>query len=210
MVLLFLSIVLLQSGGPEPLLEGMQKRFAAANAVSAAFVQTYRAPGIEQRESGVMWVKKPGLMRWEYREPEKKLFVADGRQAYLYLPEDRQVQVRNLSVKDLRETPLRFLLGQGDILRSYRASEEPGDGRAGPGGVLIRLTPVLRASDFNYLVVEIERADYSLNRIVISERGGGRSEFRFSQVEMNPRLDPKAFEFKIPKGVDVVRLDEKE
>src|SRR5512144_410947 len=73
----------------DPLTEavlGIQKRYAAVDSLSADFQQKYRGPGIEQTESGVLWMKKPGLMRWEYAEPEKKLFIADGRETFLYTP----------------------------------------------------------------------------------------------------------------------------
>jgi len=41
-------------------------------------------------------MRKPGAIRWKYREPEGKVFIADGRNTYLFTPEDRQVLVRAL------------------------------------------------------------------------------------------------------------------
>ena len=41
-------------------------------------------------------VKKPGLMRWIYTNPERKEFVSDGLKMYSYIPEDRQVVVSNV------------------------------------------------------------------------------------------------------------------
>ncbi len=103
------------------LIAGLQEKYAAAQSVSASFRQIYRAPGIEQVESGSLLMKKPGLMRWEYRDPERKVFIADGRETFFYTPEDRQVQVSALTSAEIRSTPLQFLLGRGEILKSYRA-----------------------------------------------------------------------------------------
>jgi hypothetical protein len=55
--------------------------------------------GWRRTESGTLWLakgglKKPGKMRWEYRSPREKLFVSDGRDAWFYVPGDRQVRKR--------------------------------------------------------------------------------------------------------------------
>jgi outer membrane lipoprotein carrier protein len=187
----------------------LQRRYAAVDSIRADFRQTYRAPGIDQTESGTLYMKKPGLMRWEYRDPEIKLFVADGRDTYLYTPEDRQVLVQRFSAADLHSTPLEFLLGQGDISRSFDASWEPDAVSKAAGSILLRLTPRSAEADYAYVVIDCDRISYDINRIVIHERTGNTSEFVLSNLKTNVKVDSKQFQFKIPKGVEVIRLDEK-
>lgn len=187
----------------------LQQRYASVDSIRADFSQTYRAPGIDQTESGTLYMKKPGLMRWEYRYPEIKLFVADGRDTYLYTPEDRQVMVQRFTAADLHNTPLEFLLGRGDILRSFDASWEPDAGSTAAGSLLLRLVPRAEQTDYAYLVIDCDRSSYDISRIVIHERTGNTSEFVLSNVKTNVKIDSTQFQFKIPKGVEVVRLDEK-
>mgnify|MGYP003694233875 CR=1 FL=1 len=40
------------------------------------------SPRLEVVERGTLAIKKPGRMRWEYKEPEHKLFVSDGKQFF--------------------------------------------------------------------------------------------------------------------------------
>ena len=188
---------------------GLQRRYATVESVSAEFQQYYLAPGIQQFESGTLLMKKPGLMRWEYRAPETKLFIADGKETFLYMPEDRQVQVGRLSAAELRGTPLQFLLGQGDILKSYTASRETALKSKFESSVLLRLTPRNPEPDYAFLAIECDSASYDLRRIVIRELSGNTSEFVFSKLTTNVKVDRKQFQFNIPKGVEVVRLDEK-
>jgi outer membrane lipoprotein carrier protein len=188
----------------------LQQRYAAVNTVSANFRQTYRAPGVEQVESGALWMKKPGLMRWEYRDPEIKLFVADGRDMYLYTPGERQVMVSHFGENELRSTPLQFLLGQGDINKSFDVSVEAELKPAVPGTVLLRLVPRSSQRDYAYVVLEFDEKAYDLRRIVIREKSGNSSEFFLTNLETNVKIDNKQFQFKIPKGVEVVRLEEKD
>jgi outer membrane lipoprotein carrier protein len=197
-----------QTADVTEVIAGLQHRYAAVESFRAEFTQKYQAPGIEQTESGTMYMKKPGLMRWEYRQPEVKLFVADGRNTYLYTPEDRQVVIQRFTVEDLRGTPLQFLLGQGDMRRSYDVSWEVAPAAAG-ADYLLRLRPRVASSEYDYLLVACDRSSFDLRRIVIREHSGNTSEFLFANPQINGKLDNKQFEFKIPKGVDVIRLDEK-
>jgi outer membrane lipoprotein carrier protein len=188
---------------------GLQKRYAAVQTVSAEFRQVYRAPGIDQVESGILLMKKPGLMRWDYRAPERKVFVADGRSTYLYTPEDRQVLVRSLSATEMRSTPLQFMLGQGDILKSFTVAPEMEFRAKSNGSAILRLTPKSSEPDYAFLVLECDRKTYDLRRIIIRELTGNTSEFELSNLTTNVKADDKQFRFKIPKGVEVVQLDEK-
>jgi chaperone LolA len=188
---------------------GLQKRYASVSTVTAEFRQNYRAPGVDQVESGELWMKKPGLMRWEYRDPETKLFIADGHDTYLYVPEDRQVMVRRFSTSEMHSTPLQFLLGQGNIAASYEVSLETELKPTLQGTVLLRLMPRAPELDYNYIVLELNATTYDVRRIVIRERTGNTSEFQLTNLKTNVRVDDKQFRFKIPKGVEVIHLDEK-
>lgn len=188
---------------------GLQKRYAAVQTVSAEFTQRYRAPGVEQVESGSLLMKKPGLMRWEYRAPERKLFVADGKKSYLYTPEDRQVLVRAMSAAEVRTTPVQFLLGQGDIQKSFSVAREMQYRPAFEGTTILRLTPRSSEPDYAFLILECDAKAYDLRRLVVREVTGNTSEFILTNLATNVKIDNKQFEFRIPKGVEVVQVDEK-
>lgn len=187
----------------------LQQRYVAVQSVQARFTQTYRAPGIEQVESGILFMKKPGFMRWEYRTPETKLFIADGQTSFLYVPEDRQVVVRALKATDLHNTPLQFLLGQGDLAGSFNASWEKEIQPAGARTMLLRLEPKSPQPDYAFVSVEFDRKTFELRRLAIRELTGNTSEFHLSETVTNVKIDPKQFQFKVPKGVEVVHMEDK-
>jgi outer membrane lipoprotein carrier protein len=186
----------------------LQQRYASAVTMSGSFQQTYRAPGIEQIESGVFRMKRPGLMRWEYRQPEAKLFIADGREAFLYVPLDRQVTIQSFSASDMRGTPLEFLLGGTDIPKSFVVSWENNFRPTAEPTLLIRLTPRSSQSEYEFLVLAIDPKNYDLRRITLHEHGGNTSEFRLSNLTANTKMDNKEFQFKPPKGTEIMRLEE--
>jgi outer membrane lipoprotein carrier protein len=185
---------------------GLQRRYASVETITGSFQQTYRAPGMDQVESGVFWMKKPGLMRWEYRHPEEKLFVADGHESFLYVPGDRQVTVQPLSAADLRNTPLDLLLGSGDIFKNFAITWEEGKPQE-DRAYLIRLTPRRSEADYSSLVLELDQDTYDIRRIVIRESSGNTSEFLFRNLAANVKISNKEFQFKIPKGIEVIRIN---
>jgi len=188
-------------------ISGMELRYAAADTAAGSFRQIYRAPGITQEETGVFQLKRPGLMRWEYRSPEEKLFVADGRECFLYAPLDRQVTISPLTPADLARTPFAFLLGGGNVRRDYTATEETEFKPAFSDTVLLRLTPVRNNEEYAFVTLELGANTFDIRRVVLRERIGNTSEFILSDIVLNRKMNDKDFEFRPPRGVEIIRID---
>ena len=189
-------------------LSGMERRYAETDTATGSFRQIYRAPGITWEETGVFQLKRPGLMRWEYRTPEEKLFVADGKECFLYAPFDRQVTIYPLTPADLARTPFVFLLGGGNIRRDYSATEETEFVPAFSDTVLLRLVPVRDNGEYKFVTVEIDAKTFTVRRVVIREFSGNTSEFILSDIVLNQKTNARAFQFSPPRGVEIVRVKE--
>ena len=118
-----------QTETPEALARRLQTRYDAIKDFTADFTQTYEGGVLRRKttEAGTLLVKKPGRMRWEYKTPEEKLFVADGRKMYVWIPADRQVTVSALPTDDAPATPVLFLLGRGQLGRDFSDSNCDGE-----------------------------------------------------------------------------------
>ena len=102
--------------------------------LQAEFSESYRGAGIERSESGSLWLKKPGKMRWEYRSPKEKLFLSDGKEAWFYIPGDRQVRRTSVKKLDDLRSPLALLLGKTRLEKELDGlSAGPGRASADPG-----------------------------------------------------------------------------
>jgi outer membrane lipoprotein carrier protein len=207
---LFLAAATLPAADLGDVISGLQKHYAAVETVKGEFRQTYRAPGINREESGSFWLARPGLMRWEYRAPDEQLFVADGKQSYLYVPGDRQVTIQPFSIADLHNTPLEFLLGSGDIKKSFAVSWENEFKPRVEGTLLLRLVPYRKDAGYAFLVLELNAKTFDLCRITIRESAGSTTEFLLSNVAINTKIDKRQFRFKTPKGVEEIRLNVEE
>jgi outer membrane lipoprotein carrier protein len=190
----------------ETVLSRMQQRYASIDTIAGSFVLTNTAPhGIEQVEKGVFWLKKPALMRWEYSDPEGMLFIADGKESFIYDPRDRQVTVESLTTEELLNTPLKLLLGTGDIEESFHIVAEDETGTGADGTQRVRLVPISE-TNYSYMVLEIDNASFDLARLTISEPDDSTREYHFTDLKTDVKIEDKDFfSFEIPEGVEVYR-----
>jgi len=96
----------------------MESRYRGAKTLQATFLERYLENGrVLRTEAGTAYFRRPGKMRWEYEEPEKDLFLVDGKTAWFYVPADHTVtRVPAKQSEDLR-TPLALLAGEMKISR---------------------------------------------------------------------------------------------
>jgi outer membrane lipoprotein carrier protein len=168
--------------------------------LTARFSQTYRsgALGREVVENGVVQIKPPGRMRWEYRDPEKKLFVSDGESVFFYVPADRQVIVRG---QDARlGLAFSLLSGRSRILDEFDAALEA----PAVAAHRLRLTPLRDDPDVELVYLDVDR-DGRIISIEILDPLGNHNRLRFEAIRENRRLPDRLFRFTIPDGVEVVQ-----
>jgi outer membrane lipoprotein carrier protein len=172
--------------------------------LQAEFTEVYRGSGMERTETGTLWLKKPGKMRWEYRSPKEKLFVSDGKNAWFYVPEDRQA--RRTAAKKLEDirSPLAFLLGKTKLEKELHGlSLAPDVESLAAGNVVLRGIPEALTDRVSEILVEIT-PDYRIARIVIQEVDGAATEYRFGEMKEDLAIANSRFEFKPPTGTETV------
>jgi outer membrane lipoprotein-sorting protein len=74
--------------------------------------------------------------------------------------------------------------------------------------LLLRLTPVREDEEYAFVMLELDDKVYDIRRVVIRERSGNTSEFLLSDVVTNQKTNARDFQFKPPRGVEVVRINE--
>ncbi len=185
----------------ESLVRRLEERRARAQDLSARFVQSYRSGilGREVVERGVVRLKRPGRMLWEYKDPEKKTFVSDGRSYYFYVPADRQVIVRDQDEE--RGVATLLLSGNGGILEQFEARL---DTAPAEGIFRLRLSPRKTDPEIEVVLVDVEPSGL-VRAIQVDDAQGNRSRFRFDDVRENTGLPDRLFHFEVPPGVEVIR-----
>ena len=206
LLLALLALDLPAASPPDPeLARGVIRRLEAHHArtadLVARFTQSYRSGmlGREVVERGIVSVKRPGRMRWEYRDPEPKLFVSDGRTFSFYVPADRQVVVSEQDPE--RSLAARLLSGRGGLTDDFEVSlDEPVEA----GVFRLRLVPRRPEADVERALLDVE-ASGRIRSILLEDIQGNRTRFRFENVRENTGLRDSLFRFDVPAGVEVIR-----
>ena len=189
------------------LARAVDEHYNRLRTLQAEFTEIYRGSGIERTESGTLWLKKPGKMRWEYRSPREKLFLSDGKDAWFYLPGDRQVRKTPVRKLDDLRSPLGFLLGKTRLEKELQGlSVAPDAAPLNEGDMILRGVPKTMADRVSQVLLEITPAD-QIARIVIEELDGSITEYCFIDQKENVEVADQRFRFVPPPGTEMVEGD---
>jgi outer membrane lipoprotein carrier protein len=179
-------------------------RYNHLQTLQTDFTEIYRGAGMERTESGTLWLKKPGKMRWQYRSPREKLFLSDGKDAWFYVPGEPQVRRTPVRQLDDLRSPLAFLLGKTKLEKELSGlSQAPDVAPLTAGNVVLRGVPQAMADRVNQVLIEVTPAGW-IDRILLQGTDGSSTEFRFQGQTEDGKIDDKNFRFALPPGVEVI------
>lgn len=186
------------------LAQKVDEHYNRLRTMRAEFTESYRGMGLDRTETGTLWLKKPGKMRWEYRSPREKLFISDGKNAWFYLPGDKQVRKTEVRKLDDLRSPLAFLLGKTHLEKELRGlSLAPDQVPLRPGDVVVRGVPKSLEDRVSQILLEVT-PEGQIFRIQVDEVDGGITEYRFTEEKENVEVSDRLFHFALPAGVEVV------
>jgi outer membrane lipoprotein carrier protein len=185
----------------------VDEHYNRLQSLRADFVEIYQGSGIARTESGVLWLKKPGKMRWEYRSPEQKLFISDGKAAWLYLPAEKQVRKSSLKQLDDFRSPLAFLLGKAKLEKELQGlSFAPDVQTWKPGDAILRGVPRGMEDRVRQVLIEIT-PEHRIARLIIDGTDDSVTEYRFSDQQEDAPVEEVGFHFVAPAGSEVIQDD---
>jgi outer membrane lipoprotein carrier protein len=203
---LLASAALTASPAPDvhAIARAVDERYNHLRSLQAEFTEIYRGAGMERTESGTLWLKKTGKMRWEYRSPRDKLFLNDGKDAWFYVPGERQVRRTAVKKLDDLRSPLAFLLGRTKLEKELQGlSVAPDAAPLAAGDVVLRGVPKNLADRVSQVLLEIT-PEHWIGRIIIEEVDGSVTEYRFTNQREDVAVPDQKFQFAVPEGVEVI------
>jgi outer membrane lipoprotein carrier protein len=188
----------------DTLLKKVENRYNGAKTLQVLFTEQYTPSRRPTRtESGVLLLRKPGRMRWDYSDPKGKLWVSDGKYHWLYTPADNQVEKMKLKESDDMRAPLAFLLGKLHFEKDFKNLQ------AKPEGVDTRITAEPKSDNLPYSHVEfVVTPDSRLREVKATGFDGSILVFHFDQEKLDPPLDAKLFQFQMPPGAHLEETGE--
>lgn len=204
LLLLGTAAVRSQTADVRAIAHAVDEHYNHLKTFKAAFTEIYQGDGISRTESGTLWLKKPGRMRWEYHVPREKLFLIDSQNAYFYITGDRQAKKTPAKNLDDIRSPLRYLLGKTKLEKELEGlSAAPDLTPMEPGDTVMRGVPKALKDRVTEVVLEVSPS-HQIRRLVIHGADSTITDFRFSQIEENVPVQDTLFRFVPPPGVEIL------
>jgi len=203
----------------------LEQHYRNAHTLRAVFLQRYSdGPREAHVESGTVYFRRPGQMRWEYDSPEQKLFLVDGKTVWFYVPYDHTVTKAPVKESSDLRTPLALLTGKADLSRLCSRVDLVEQKGVPAAHVVLRCLPkgekkmaqssparISQAEtglpgdvDFTEVLLEVDKSSGELARIEIRQPGGIELEYRFGNWQDDIPLSDAMFHFQVPVGVAIV------
>lgn len=129
-------------------------------------------------------------------------YVSDGQSFWEYHPKTKQAIRKAASEMEGRPLP-------GDVLLRFLDSDPLSLAPAKDGGkeyIEMRLDPSRAMKNMDSLVVQLDKADYSLHRVISRDVSGNEARYTVVSIKRNAGLKDKEFAFTVPKGAEIVDM----
>lgn len=177
-------------------LKGLEDRYNKIQTLQVKFTEKITQRGRTQSDSGTLYLRKKGKMRWEYASGT--LFVSDGKFIFSYYPNEHRAEKMSMKESDDMRAPLAFLLGDVNFDRDFGQYDSKPEG----GAVLITALP--KSDKFPYTQVTFLVApDSTIRRLEVKLQNNDLMVFTFEDEKKNPLLSDALFQFTPPKGVEL-------
>jgi outer membrane lipoprotein carrier protein len=192
---------------PQEVVARIQAQYDKSGGFKAWFRQESRLKGSTQGDvaEGWMYFKKPLKMRWQYENPpaQKKEVISDGKQVWMYLPQDQLAMVYPLNQVMRSDLVMRFFSGIGKINEEFNITWQrpPKEG----SDYAIELAPRQPQMELKALTLTIDPETYQVKRLEFTNALGEETRFAFTRIQMDFQASPGFFNFTPPPGVQVVK-----
>jgi outer membrane lipoprotein carrier protein len=183
----------------------VQRSYHDVQAIRADFTQTYDTGGANRVESGTVVFARGGRMRWDYREPEKKVFLSNKKEVLLYLPEAGQLNRSSVKQSEDYRVPFRLLLSRLDLRKVFSRFEDANNQFQHPpeDRVIIAYPKNADKLGYRHVVMEFD-PQMDIRRLVIVYTNNTVMKFNFNHIDRNPRLASALFELTPRPGTQII------
>jgi outer membrane lipoprotein carrier protein len=190
----------------DTILKELEKRYTGSQ-FSADFLQesTIKSMEITDFAAGRVYVRYPGMMRWEYEKPERQVIITDGHKLWIYRPLDNQVMTGNAPVFFRDGKGASFLSDIRLVRQKFTITQHTPEGEY---LYELRLVPREKTLNISQIRLYVVPRAFTIARIVTLDDYGDDTRIDIVNPQFNVALDPSLFTFDIPKGADVQKIDD--
>jgi outer membrane lipoprotein-sorting protein len=202
-VLIFAALSSAQTA--QEVAQRVEDRLRSYQSLQANFEQLYFSATVSTplHEKGKLYFKKPDLMKWEYKDPEEKVFLIKDDFFWDYNKDEKTLIKYDLSRGEQNTEVISLLSGQGELMDDYFVELNPFPTETA-NAIQIKLTPKDEELEDTFLLLEIDKKTWHIQKLISFDWAGNKTEFRFSGIRTNVDLPNRIFELRIPPDVEII------
>ena len=183
-------------------LDAIQRQYEMVSTFEADFTQRSYVKMMNQTQSvkGTVKIKKPGKMKWVYGAPDTQILISDGKNLWLYVPEEEQATRVPVESIHSSNTPALFLAGKGKLTQSFNVESVSEENK----NILVTLVPKNDDQGLARLILHADKKNYQITGSTVYDKLGNKTEIRFSQIRINREIPEEQFRLKTPPGVEIL------
>jgi outer membrane lipoprotein-sorting protein len=189
----------------ENIAQKTEQRLRSLLSFQAEFKQVYYSSSVSTplKEYGKVTYKKPGLMKWTYNQPEKKIILLMENKIQYYFIEDNQLLIQETTDEEQGHNIMSLLSGKKDISQDYfiETNEESVENKE---AYHIKLIPKYDDIE-NFILLTIDKKSLFITQATFYDWAGNKQEFEFMDIKTNIHLPEKTFKLNVPKDVEIIK-----
>jgi len=184
--------------------KNLEKQYETMRDFHADFQQETRLASINRVEkgSGSIWFKKPGKMLWEYTAPQAQKIILDGKNLWLYVPEDKQVMKNNFSTIP-QHIVVDLFRGKVVIQEKFKVSFVQEELKNSKKEISLELAPLVFDPTVKKLTLWVDPEKFYILRTCLEDDFGTKTMLTFSNIAIDKNIPDSTFAFSPPPGVEV-------
>ncbi len=187
----------------EVILTGLEQRYANQG-FSANFKQSSRLTALDITEtaSGKAVFSHPGKMRWTYDTPDCHEIITNGKDLWIFRPDQHQVMTGDAQVFFQSGAGGAFLSDITRIRKDFKITIE----KTEKNFAVLRLIPNQQRPELAAIQLIVGLPGYDIQEVITQNPYGDTTQFVFTHIRFDAP-DLKAFEFTIPKDAEVIEMN---
>lgn len=188
------------------LIAAVQKKYDGMKSLSATFNQKVKgAASATSEAAGTMSFRKPGMLRFDYRTPHNRRFIAKGGTMWLVEPDRKEAQRLEFSQSGL-PAALSFLWGEARLAETFDITQPDRPRVPVEGATELKLAPRKPSPHVREVYLAIDPKTHLIMGLLLYDHAGTKNMLLLSDVRPDGGPAPAEFEFTPPKGYSVMEV----
>lgn len=184
-----------------PVVAALQKKYESIASMKAEFTQllVHKESGSKEKRSGVLYFKKPLLVRWESKKPSPELLLVTNKEIWNAFPDEEVAYKYALSLAQDSRSIVRVVTGQARLDQDFQIEDE---GREG-GLIKLHLFPKEPVQALVEAILWVDPASSLIKKVRIYDFYGNENEIAFTSQDIGAPIRDSLFTYTPEKGMTV-------